>query len=115
MENKSTKDNGSIIGGLVLIALGVIFFSQNFGVMQFQNWWALFILAPAVVVFWQAYQAYLEAGHRVTQKVWGLAAGGLVPSVIGLIFLFNLNFGTLWPLILIAAGIASMLRWTASR
>jgi hypothetical protein len=115
VQNTGDQDNGSMIGGAVLIALGVIFMAQNIGGMHLGNWWAWFILVPAAMAFWQAYQAYLEAGQRVTQKVWGLAAGGLVPCVIGLIFLFNLNFGTLWPFLLIAAGVASMMRWRATR
>jgi hypothetical protein len=115
VQNTGDQDNGSMIGGAVLIALGVIFMAQNIGGMHLGNWWAWFILVPAAMAFWQAYQAYLEAGQRVTQKVWGFVAGGLVPAVIGLIFLFNLNFGTLWPFLLIAAGAASMMRWKATR
>jgi hypothetical protein len=114
-QNSGDHDNGSMIGGAVLIALGVIFIAQNIGGMHLGNWWAWFILVPAVMAFWQAYQAYLEAGQHVTQKVWGFVAGGLVPAVIGLIFLFNLNFGTLWPFLLIAAGVSSMMRWKATR
>ena len=114
-QNSGGQDNGSMIGGAVLVALGVVLIAQNVGAIHLGNWWAWFILIPAAMAFWQAYQAYLEAGQRVTQKVWGLVAGGLVPCVIGLIFLFNLNFGVLWPLLLIAAGVASVLRSQATR
>jgi len=42
---------GALIGGVALIAFGVIVMLQNMGLVQLHNWWALFILIPALGSF----------------------------------------------------------------
>jgi hypothetical protein len=93
------------IAGTILIALGGVFLLQNAGVPLLRdNWWALFILIPAFAAFSAAWSAYQEAGE-VTSTVGGLVIGGSVPLVIALVFLFGLDFGQWWPLLLIGAGL----------
>ncbi len=93
----------------MLIALGGVFLLQNAGVPILRdNWWALFILIPAFATFSMAWTVYQQEGH-ITPAVNGLIAGGMVPLVVALVFLFGLDFGQWWPLLLIAAGIAALL------
>jgi hypothetical protein len=40
--------SGNWIGGAVLIGLGIIFLLQNFMNISLANWWALFIMIPAI-------------------------------------------------------------------
>ncbi len=93
------------IGGLILIGLGVIFLLQNAGALYFQNWWAFFILIPALGSFGGAYVEYRSSG-RFNAKARGSAVAGLVFTAIASVFLFNLNFSLLLPAVLIVAGIS---------
>jgi len=97
------------IGGLVLIAIGVILLLQNLNLfVEPFNWWALFILIPAVAAFAEAWRHYQEAG-RLTRKATGSLIGGLLLLSIAVVFLFNLDWGLFWPLILIVIGIGALL------
>jgi hypothetical protein len=102
-----TRHGGWIVGA-ILIALGGVFLLQNAGVPILRdNWWALFVLIPAFATFSMAWTVYEQEG-QITPAVTGLIAGGMVPLVVALVFLFGLDFGQWWPLLLIAAGIAAL-------
>jgi hypothetical protein len=100
------------LGAAILIALGAVFLLQNLGIITLTNWWALFILIPAGGSFANAWRIYRATGE------WGPAAGpligGLIFTALALMFLFNIslgiNWGTFWPLLLIAGGIALLLQ-----
>lgn len=96
--------NNTWLGGLVLIAIGLIFLIQNFAGISFGNWWALFILIPAVWAFSRAWSLYREDG-KITHRVANAVYGGIFPFIVAMIFLLNLDWGRIWPIFLIAAGI----------
>jgi hypothetical protein len=96
-------DNGAIVG-LVLIALGIIFLLHNSGLFYLNNWWALFIFIPAGGALASAWRAYRVAGNRITPAARGSLTAGLVLTAVALIFLLNLNWGLVWPVLLIIAG-----------
>jgi hypothetical protein len=102
------------MGGVVLILLGCVFFLQNAGVRILNdNWWALFILIPSgglLIGAWNMYRAH----GRFTRAVAGMVTGALAPLAVALIFLFNLDWGTVWPVFLIVAGAGALLQ-TATR
>lgn len=104
------QHRSGLITGLVLIGLGVVFLWQNlFGYELLENWWALFILIPAVSRLAYAWRASRARGN------WGGAAGhsltwGLVLATVALIFLFGLEFGNLWPVLIILVGVSLLLR-----
>ena len=100
------------LGGAILIVLGLIFMAQNLHIATFQNWWAIFILIPAVGAFNTAWRRYQAAGGRLTSDAAGSLIGGLVLTVIALAFLFNLglNASLFWPLLLIIGGVALLLQ-----
>ncbi len=98
------------IGGIVLILLGSIFLLQNAGLIEsFDNWWALFILIPAVGSFAAAWRIYQQSGNQWTSAATGSLISGLVLCSIVAIFLFGLDIGMWWPLFLILGGIAALL------
>ncbi|MEZ4732528.1 MAG: hypothetical protein R3E79_35945 [Caldilineaceae bacterium] len=100
----------SWVGGAILILLGGIFLLQNTGLIgRFDNWWALFILIPAVGSFATAWRLYQQAGQQWTPAATGPLVGGLVLSSLAAMFLFGLNIGMWWPIFLIAGGIATLL------
>jgi hypothetical protein len=110
----STNRNGTVIGGIVLIGIGVIFLLQNFGFFYFGNWWALFILLGTAAAWGSAWNHYQNNGHRITPAVTGALVGGIFPLAVALIFLFNLDWGTMWPVFLIIAGVSVLSRSFAS-
>ena len=109
-DQPTTNRNGAWVGAVVLIGLGVIFLLQNFGLFHIGNWWALFILLGTAGAWGSAWRIYQNNGRRVTPAVTGAFIGGLFPLAVALIFLFNLNWGTIWPIFLIIAGVAVLTR-----
>ena len=96
------------IGGVALIAFGVIIMLQNMGIVQLHNWWALFILLPALGSFAAAYGAYRTNGGHLNAMVRGSFMGGLLITAIAAVFLFGLNFSLLLPVVLIVAGLGML-------
>jgi hypothetical protein len=96
------------IGGVVLVVLGLIFLLQNFDFFDLDNWWALFILIPAVGAFATAWSTYQRSG-RWSGAARGEAITGVVLTLVSLAFLFNLDFGSIWPLFLILGGLSLLI------
>ena len=51
------------VPGIILIGLGLIFLLSNFTDFHLQNWWALFILIPAIASFSKAVDAFRSEGE----------------------------------------------------
>jgi hypothetical protein len=106
--------SGGWMGGAILIALGLIFLFQNMGALPVANWWALFILIPAAGAFSRAFNVYHTSG-RFTAQARGSFWAGIVLSLVTAMFLFELNWITLGPVLLILAGagllINALLPW----
>lgn len=104
------RSRGSWIPGLVLVGLGIIFLLNNFlDIQLINNWWALFILIPAIVNLNNAWTRYRQAG-RWTESAIGSLTGGTLILAVALIFLFELSWGMFWPVLLIILGIGILLR-----
>jgi len=91
--------------GIILILLGVIFLLQQLNVLFFFNWWAVFILIPAFWAFVAAWDNYQDAS-RMTRRATGALIVGLLLTALALIFLFNVGGGFVWPILLMAGGLA---------
>ena len=107
--NKPAAANGhgrrnAWIPGLILIGLGLVFLVSNVTGFYFQNWWALFILIPGIASFANAWNAYREDG-RWSKRARGGLVGGSIICLVAIIFLFNLDFGKIWPAFLILIGV----------
>jgi hypothetical protein len=97
-----------ITGGLILIALGVIFLLQQWGHFDLQNWWAIFILIPALSSFASTYAIYQHTG-TVNRAVIGNFFGAVMILTVAFIFLFNLSWGVFWPFFIILPGLSMFL------
>jgi hypothetical protein len=93
-----------VIGG-ALILLGVIFILRNVMGFELNNWWALFILIPSFGALASAYAIYERSGRRLTVAARGPLMGGIILLLVTAIFLFNLDWGKVWPLFIIIAGV----------
>jgi hypothetical protein len=92
---------GAWLPGVTLIALGLVFLAQTWFGLTLRNWWAVFILVAAFGSFATAYELW-QSGRSA-------AAGGSIVPGLGLaflaaLFLFDLEIGRLWPVLLIVAG-----------
>ena len=94
--------------GIILILLGVGFLMQNMGSFSIplHNWWALFILLPALGSFEVALRTYKNNGNRLVPSARGSLLGGIVLTLITAIFLFDLNWTYFGPILIILAGIS---------
>lgn len=104
-EKRSRKESMPWMGGVVLILIGLVFLLRQVSGFELDNWWALFILIPAMGSFGTAWNAYQNAGGKFTLTVRGSLIGGLVMTLVAAIFLFNLNWALFLPFILILAGV----------
>lgn len=102
--------SSGLVVGLVLVGLGLIFLWQNlFGFQPIQNWWAFFILIPAVSNLTRGWHAYRTTGSLAEGMGRGLTTGTLLVA-IALIFLLGLDFGRWWPALLILLGVSLLLK-----
>jgi hypothetical protein len=105
---EARRDNSRSSGwiwGIILILLGTIFLLDTAGILRLENWWAVFILIPALGSFKNAYDNYHTHG-RLTSEARGSVLGGVILTFVAAIFLFGLSFGALWPVLLVLAGAA---------
>jgi hypothetical protein len=96
------------VPGIILVALGIIFLLNNITGFTFHNWWALFILIPAINQFSKA-AGILRSEGEFTTKVWSALAGGFILCLVAAAFLFNLNWNLIWPAFLIIGGLSILL------
>jgi len=88
---------------------GAVALLNQFNILSFElNWWAMFILFPAIGALSAAYNRY-----RTTNSLFEM--GVMIPASIGLFkvalsfsmlvgVFWNINWSLFWPLILILIG-----------
>ncbi len=108
---RGRSGGGAWVGGAILVIIGIVFLLQNLGAFVLNNWWALFILIPAIGAFVSAWRSYQDAGGRLTAPARGSLIGGLVLTMVTAVFLFNLSWGLVIPLLIILGGIALLLNY----
>lgn len=104
----AVSQNKNWVGGVILIAIGVIFLVTNLGGFQLNNWWALFILIPAFSNFASAWENYSK-NRRLTKSGRGSIVGGLILSLIAFTFIFEWPWAIIWPVFLIIGGVGALI------
>lgn len=102
--NPKLKIDSGMTSGLIMIAVGVIFLGTQFIDFQFHNWWALFILIPAIVAWTWAARMIKEDG-AMTPKSIQTISGSLFPLFVASIFLFQWDWTLVWPGFIVIAGL----------
>jgi len=100
---------GFPLGGIVIIAVGVIFLLGNFGFHLPPHWWAVLLLIPAVGLLVTAIRFY-RVDNSFNGRAMGPAIGGVILLAMALAIFFGLNWGLFWPIVLIAVGAAIVAR-----
>ena len=100
------------IVGIILIVLGGLFLMRTMGTdIPLTNWWALFILIPAFGALSAAWRMYREADNRLTIAARSSLLVGLVLSFITFMFLFEISWTFVGPILIIVVGIAIILNY----
>jgi hypothetical protein len=103
---------GAWVTGIILIVLGGLFLMRNTGWdIPLTNWWALFILIPAVGAYSSAWRTYQEAGNQLTAPARGSLLVGLVLTFVTFMFLFELSWAYLGPILVILVGIGIIVNY----
>lgn len=98
--------------GIILIVLGGLFLMRTMGAgIVLTNWWALFILIPAFGALSAAWRMYREADHRLTVAARSSLLVGLVLSFITFMFLFEISWTYVGPILIIVVGVAIILNY----
>jgi hypothetical protein len=105
---------GSWVVGLILIVLGALFLMRNTGTYDFplKNWWALFILIPAIGAFDTALRTFRSAGNQLNAPTRSSVLVGTVLTFVTFMFLFDLSWTYFGPLLIILVGIAIIFNYT---
>jgi len=100
------------IVGIILIFLGGLFLMRTTGTFNIPltNWWALFILIPAIGALSAAWRTYQTEG-RLTGPARGSLLVGLVLCFITFMFLFEVSWTYVGPILVIAVGVAIILNY----
>jgi drug/metabolite transporter (DMT)-like permease len=103
------------IVGTILIVLGGLFLVRTTRIVDIPltNWWALFILIPAIVALSAAWHTY-QAEGRLTGPARGSLLVGLILTFITFMFLFEVSWTYVGPILIIAVGIAIILNYATS-
>lgn len=81
-----------VLGGLLLVALGVVFLLREAGVLaDDSNWWVIFIALPGLALIWVGITHYLE-----TRALDGTSTGGVVVGLLLLILSAIFVFDPTW-------------------
>lgn len=99
---------GAWVAGVILIVLGTMFLMRNTGTfyIPLKNWWALFILIPAIGAFDTALRMYRSADIQLNAQARSSLLVGLVLTFVTAMFLFEISWTFFGPILIILAGIA---------
>lgn len=96
--------------GIGLIVIGILFLLYNTNrLFYLENWWALFILIPALSSFADAWNKYQKNNKTFNRKVGDSLFGGFLLLYVTFIFLFDLDWSKVWPGFLIIIGLIMLL------
>jgi hypothetical protein len=94
--------------GAVLVLIGLTVLVQNLTGYFFYNWWALFILIPAIGILGAAWNNYRASG-RLSAYGRSALVGGILLVLLSIGLVLNLNLTIIGPIFLIVAGIAVLI------
>jgi hypothetical protein len=104
-EMRRSGFGGPAVGGLVLLAIGLVLLAGNFGLNLPDHWWAAFLLIPAGAALVNAIRLYNVNG-QISGPVIGSLLGGLFFLALAAALFFDFDWKWFAPIILILIGIA---------
>lgn len=104
-ERRALRGGSGWMGGVMIILLGLILLAQNMNLFVLQNWWALFILLPAVGSFTAAWRMVNAAEGHFNRYARSAIISGVIFTLAAGMFLFNLNWPLWGPVLLVLVGL----------
>lgn len=101
--------------GVILIFIGGFILLQRTTDLRITNWWAFFILLPAFGSLNRAWERYEAQDRKITRRVIESFMAGVFFVALSAIFLFNLDWWTVLPVLLIIFGLGMLLSAVAGR
>jgi len=110
MDKRNWATSSNLWIGLAFIAGGVVVLLNQSGALSIKfNWWAFFIVIPAIGSLHNAYRRY-----RATNNLFDM--GVMIPALMGLFMIglmynllsgngWNFNWNLLWPAMFIIIGL----------
>jgi hypothetical protein len=95
--------------GIILILLAGMMLLRNANITTLHNWWALFILLPALGALSDAWAHARQAGGRFNRRARGALVLGLVLLAVTAVFLLDLKWTLIGPGLLALAGLGLVL------
>ena len=105
---RAVRHGGSWVGGAILIAVGVFLLLQNLTSFSLENWWALVILIPAAGAFANTWRIY-QSSKRLSAPARASLIGGILLTMVAAMFLFELNWTVLGPILIVLAGLGLLI------
>jgi hypothetical protein len=102
------RSNGWLLG-LILIAIGLLFLLQNVGIAIGGNWWALFIMIPAIAAGVAGWSMFEWAGRKYTPAMTVPLTLFVLLTFVAAMLFFSLSWSLLWPVFIIIAGLSALL------
>jgi hypothetical protein len=92
---------------------GGLFLLRNTGTFDIplKNWWALFILIPAIGSLDTARRLYRSAGNQLTAAAGGSLLVGVILTFLTAVFLFGLNMSYFGPILIILVGVGILVTY----
>ena len=101
-----------IFPAVAIIAIGLLFLANNLGYnfafLDRGNWWAVIILLAAFAPLTHAYERYRAGGSLDADVMYSLLSASGV-ALVGVLFLFQLDWRTWWPLFVILGGLFTLI------
>lgn len=108
-KNRREHHGGEWILGIVLIGLAVIMLLDNQKIYTLNNWWALFILIPALGSLGNAWRTAQSDGGRFNRQARSSLIVGLGFLLVTAMFLFSLSWTVMGPFLLALAGVGLLI------
>lgn len=98
-------------GGFALVVLGIMFLLQTIGEpTAIRNTWALALAIPVAITAATAWMLYKQAEKTLTRAAAGALTSSFVLVVLGVILALDLAWAHMWPLLMIAVGMALLVQ-----
>ena len=98
------------IAGIIVIVIGAIFMLMNFNMIELgRGWWALFLLIPIIPLASVAWEKWKRNGEKFSPDMTGPLIGLMSISTVMVISLFNISWGSAWPVFIIIGGVSVLL------
>ncbi len=100
-----------IFPAVAIIAIGLLLLANNLGYdlafLDRGNWWAVIILLAAFVPLGHAWERHRAVGKIDAEVLYSMLSAAAV-VLVGVLFLFQLDWGTWWPLFVILGGLFTL-------